>query len=236
MIRTNVAILMVVVLAAAVGEAKADAITTYSDRTAFDSAVGSPLTVETFTSSYHYPISTGVLNSSTNLIVANGSPILPGDIQPGVTYSTAIGQSFFFNIDEGGGFDGGFLDGFNQTFPNVLTTTFDAPVTAFGFDTDELMGSSFSIAIQFLNGPNYTNSFTVPASEGLSFYGFQSSAQDITSAQILGVGGANFSFALDNFTFSQPAVATPEPASLTLLASGFFAAGGFGLYRRRREV
>ena len=30
-----------------------------------------------------------------------------------------------------------------------------------------------------------------------------------------------------------PAVSTPEPASLTLLATGFFAAGGFGFYRRR---
>ncbi len=29
-------------------------------------------------------------------------------------------------------------------------------------------------------------------------------------------------------------VATPEPASLTLLATGFFAAGGFGFYRRRK--
>lgn len=28
--------------------------------------------------------------------------------------------------------------------------------------------------------------------------------------------------------------ATPEPATITLLASGFFAAGGFGVYRRRR--
>jgi len=32
-----------------------------------------------------------------------------------------------------------------------------------------------------------------------------------------------------------PQVSTPEPASLTLLASGFFAIGGFGLVRRRRS-
>ena len=117
MIRTNVAILMVVVLAAAVGEAKADAITTYSDRTAFDSAVGSPLTVETFTSSYHYPISTGVLNSSTNLIVANGSPILPGDIQPGVTYSTAIGQSSSLTSMKGADSMEGFSMGLTKPSP-----------------------------------------------------------------------------------------------------------------------
>jgi hypothetical protein len=29
-------------------------------------------------------------------------------------------------------------------------------------------------------------------------------------------------------------VSTPEPASVTLLVSGFFAIGGFGLVRRRR--
>ena len=37
---------------------------------------------------------------------------LPGDIAAGVTYSTPVGDSFFFNIDAGGGFVGGFLDGF----------------------------------------------------------------------------------------------------------------------------
>jgi hypothetical protein len=41
------------------------------------------------------------------------------------------------------------------------------------------------------------------------------------------------------FTTSVPwviaeAQSTPEPATLTLLVSGFLTAGGFGLYRRRR--
>ena len=38
---------------------------------------------------------------------------------------------------------------------------------------------------------------------------------------------------LDPGGFLTP-TSTPEPASLTLLVSGFFAIGGFGLYRRRR--
>jgi hypothetical protein len=38
------------------------------------------------------------------------------------------------------------------------------------------------------------------------------------------------------FTANDPNLATPAPATLTLLASGFFALGGFGLSRRRRRA
>jgi hypothetical protein len=84
-------------------QARAGSVTSYTDRTSFNTAVAVPLTVEDFTSSYHLPITTGVLNSSTNLVVSGGSPITPGLIQPGVTYSTPIGTGDFFNIDFGGG-------------------------------------------------------------------------------------------------------------------------------------
>jgi hypothetical protein len=38
------------------------------------------------------------------------------------------------------------------------------------------------------------------------------------------------------FELGERPLATPEPATITLLASGFFAIGGFGLVRRRRAA
>lgn len=210
--------------------AGAGTITTYTDRPTFEAALGVPFTVEDFTDDSHFPISTGILNSATDLPDIG---IAPGDIQPGVTYSTAIGDSFFFNIDAGGGYEGGFLDGFAQSaFANELTVTFDGPVKGFGFDTNSLMGTEFSITINFISGPAYTNSFSVADSSALEFFGFTSDATDITSAVILG-NDSFFSFALDNFTFG-PAGVIPEPSSIAL--AGLGALGLLGLARKRRKV
>jgi hypothetical protein len=66
------------------GSAKAGLITTYNDRDGFKTALtGVNLTVEDFTGPDHFPISTGILNSATNLPEIGLSA---GDIQPGVTY------------------------------------------------------------------------------------------------------------------------------------------------------
>jgi hypothetical protein len=45
---------------------------------------------------------------------------------------------------------------------------------------------------------------------------------------------SNDSTALDATLTFQPTTSTPEPASITLLVSGFFAFGGFHFVRRRR--
>jgi len=202
----------------------AGSITTYSDRATFTAAVGGSPTVEDFGDTSRFPISTGVLNSSTNL---PGIGITPGLIQPGVTYSTPIGTGNFFNIDAGGGFTGGFLDSIFRGFP--LTVTFDGPVSGFGFDTNQFMGNAFDVTISFLAGNPYNAQLPVPAG-GFSFFGFTSDSQDITSAVISGIG-SGFSFALDNFTFSDVGPGTtviPLPAPLLLLATGLFTLGVFG--------
>jgi len=172
----------------------------FDDRTAFDAAVGST-TLEDFTNTSHFPISTGILNSDTNLVVAFGPPILPGDIQPGATYSMPIGTGFFFSIDAGGGFVGGFLDGLKEPEFDPVTIAFDNPVAAFGFDMNQLMGGSFDITIQFTSGPDFVGNIPVTQSGSLEFVGFQSEQIDIETVIIQGDGTTGFDFVFDNFAF-----------------------------------
>jgi hypothetical protein len=199
---------------------------TYSSLSAFNAALGAaPMTVEDFTATSHFPITTGILNSLTNL---PGIGIVPGTIQPGVTYSTAIGSGNFFNIDSGGNFSGGFLDTVTGVGP--LTITFAAPVGAFGFDTDTIMGTSLPITINFTTGSPYTNAFVI-SSGTPAFYGFQSNAANITSV-VVGVpggGAGGFTFAIDNFRFTS----VPEPGTIWLMGSGLAI---LAVLRRRRPA
>lgn len=214
--------------------------TVYSDRSAFEALLG-PVTVEDFTDSIHFPISSGILNTFTDEVVAFGSPIKPGDIKPGVTYSRPVGESFFFNIDAGGGYIGGFLDGFNQPGDNPpLTVTFDGPVKGFGFNTNALMGTRF--VVDFFTSGSLLGSAGVAVNqvyEPDQFFGVISDEQNIVKAVITGFGDTSFRFALDNFTFSAvggggggPEV--PEPGTLALLM-GAGTAGCLFLIRRRRR-
>ena len=217
------------VLCATSGAAHAGVITTYFDRPTFTGAVGGSLTIEDFSPTHHFPISTGVLNSSTNLPSIG---ITPGLIQPGVTYSTPIGSGLFFNIDAGGGYSGGFLDGFDPSDRDV-TITFDSPVSAFGFDKNNLSPGGFTVTIQFSSGPSQVFANATPNS--LSFFGWQSDASDITSV-IVGNDNSFFGFDFDNFTFGgQSASTVPEPTSLALFGIGTCVAAVGAALRRRRE-
>ena len=115
--------------------------------------------------------------------------------------------------------------------------TFDGPVTAFGFDTNYLMGQTFDIAIFFLGGGSFTDTVTVlPNSQTLSFYGFVSSARDIQSIQLNGDYSTDFGFALDNFTFTDTGEpgSVPEPSTIVLMAAGVLGIGAFGRKRGGR--
>ena len=206
--------------------AQAGTITTFSNLGAFNAAVGGGQTVEDFTDTTHIPISTGVLNSATNL---PGIGITPGTIQPGVTYSVPVGAGFFFNIDAGGGFPTPFLDTITGAGP--LTVTFDSSTGAFGFLTSVLMGSTLNITINFVTGPSFVSALPIGGDiSTLQFFGFQSSGVDITSA-LIGTSGTGITWAVDDFRFSaEPGPAVPEPGTMVLIGSGLL-----GLAARRRR-
>lgn len=218
---TGLAALLATGLGAA-APALADVITVYNDRGTFNGAAGAVI-VEDFTSTYHFPITTGVLNSETNL---PNIGIVPGTIQEGVTYSTPIGDGNFFNIDAGGGYTGGFLDGFNPS-DRVVTMDFhnadpNSPraVRAFGFDLGSLSSTDFDVDIYFSSGPMQHFNFPYPAS--LSFFGFVSDARDITRV-VVGNNGGFFGFDFDNFTYDEIgagglhlSVAGPCPGTVTV--------------------
>jgi MYXO-CTERM domain-containing protein len=214
-------------LACAVGAgvASADVITVYTDRASFEAAANTPLTVEDFTDGPHFPIRTGILNSHTNLPEIG---LFPGDIEAGVTYSTPIGNGNFFNIDAGGGYTGGFLDGFEPSDREVTVDFhFDDPndlrnVYAFGFDIGSLGSTDFDVRIFFANGTS--QHFNFPYPDTISFFGFQSDARDITSV-VIGNNGGFFGFDFDNFTYDE----VPAPGALAVLGLG-----GLVAARRRR--
>lgn len=237
----------VAVFAAVIGwgmvmaEVGAITITPFTDRPSFETAmVGITLTLEDFTGTSHFPISTGVLNSATNL---PGIGILPGDIQPGVTYSVQqiINDPTvnFFNIDSDPSYVGGFLDG-RVTDPNtqerVLDIVFDQSVMGFGFDANEsFMGTDVDVTIGFSSGPDAVVSFMLSQGDTLQFIGVKSDLNDIVSATIDGMGGVRpeVTFALDNFTFggSDAVVAVPEPVTTML---GLIGLATLAIANRRR--
>jgi hypothetical protein len=214
-------------------------IVNYTDRPTFDAAVNSNV-LEDFTPNEYFPITSGVLNSMTN---QPDIGLTPGTILPGVTYSYPVNnpKENQFNIDGGGGFTGGFLDSIafldNSSAP--LTVTFDKPTVGFGFDTNSLMGSSFTVMFHLADGSTPMETFNVAPTGTLQFFGF-SDTVGIDSAAIAGnnVGNDNgFSFALDNFAFNSNPAAVPEASTTVslglLLCLGM---GGVVWNARRRNA
>src|SRR6476620_12630748 len=190
------------ILAISACAASADAaITTFTNRTSFNAAVApTPLTVEDFTPTSHFPVPGNTLNSST----AFGT-LAAGTIKPGVTYSMTVNPNNELAIDAGNFFTGGFLDGLDLNgvttlFP--LTASFDNQVSAFGFDTSSLMGTAFNIRIKFSDAPDFVSTVSGIPPTGLSFFGFKSSSADITQVVLSGNHSGGINFALDNFTFT----------------------------------
>jgi hypothetical protein len=216
----------VVVLA---GRSQAGTITSFTDRGTFDTSVGVTAT-ETFGPVQCFPL-TAPLNSASSYACLSA-----GTIQPGATYSAPVVAGNSFNIDAGGGFPTPFLDSLLLGRGSApLTVTFDSPVSAVGFDTDEVvMGDSFSILFNFISGSSSLTP-SLASNSNLQFFGFESSAADIQSVTITGTDTL-FGFGLDNFSFNGNASApVPEPATFPLISLALVLFAGTGKLARSRS-
>ena len=105
--------------------AHAGTVTVFSDRAAFESGFNS-VTTEDFGPYYGsgLTITSGVLNAST--YATNGTfTVNPGDIVAGVTFSTAPGALYSFNLDLNYFFSGALLSSLRSTGTRDLTVSFD---------------------------------------------------------------------------------------------------------------
>jgi hypothetical protein len=140
---------------------------------------------------------------------STGNPSLPNQ------GATVMNQWQTWNALAGGWWDNGDLIGTQGTGVGSLSA---------------LLAVDPNATIQ--NAPNYfgpgadANAVTLQFGYADPAFSYNGYVDNFT----IGINGSNTTFDFE------PATATPEPASLTLLASGFLAFGGFGLVRRRRST
>lgn len=219
--RTSVRIAALAVLLSS-GSAHAQT-TTFTDRTAFNAAIGGGQTLD-----FSGLIPPGVPTTLGSQAYASGLTV------NGVTFA-GVNSSLFvinpansFNTNKGLG-SGFFLTAAGGTGAgnplSQIRITLSGSSTAFGFDLGTFAPRGETLDITF--GGN-TFSTGTSASLGVpTFLGFTSSAP-VTSILISARAGALGDVNLDNFTFGS---AVPEPGTWALLILGF---GAVGRAMRRR--
>jgi len=190
--------------------ASAASFTIFTDRTAFETAVGGGLTTETF-------------NSAGSEVSFGGSSTTFGQL----TLSADATSTDYNRIDTPPVL--GEVDGNGTTAVNFFTKannnaaiSFDAPVMAFGADFFNFNDDTLRTQISVL-GELFSPEVTVDYS--LSFFGVIS---DQAFSSVLFSGLENDVFGMDNVSFSSSISVVPLPAALPLMAGALAIMGFFG--------
>lgn len=212
MIRVFIAAVTVLFLSAKL--ASAASFTIFTDRTAFENAVGSGLTTETFNSATSDISFGGSSTTFGQLTLAADRPSPPFNLIDSPPVSGAIGG------------DGSAAVSFFTTSSFGASISFDAPVTAFGADffsfNDDYLRTEISILGDYFN-PG------VSSVGSLSFFGVIS---DQAFSAVLFAGIDNDVFGMDNVSFNSSISVVPLPAALPLMAGALAIIGLFGWRRK----
>ncbi len=201
----------------------------------------SPAVGQTHTSSAAFFGSAGIpsyTETFETLLVPKDTP-LPSFTQAGITY-TGLAGAPFPNVWVS---SPGYLNygaGLNPTTTSILTANgnehfliqFLNPEYAVGFDV--YYNGLGPATASFFNGATLLGNISYNGAAFLGFDGYIASASTpVTSVEWLGTNGGVLNTGIDNLAvFNSPITSTPEPATLTLFATGI---AGLAVVRRRRS-
>jgi hypothetical protein len=189
-------------------------------------------TTYTTPAAYNAASTGNMTHTFSGVAPANGfiqEPVPPGLTLGGVNFTidTSKSNGRLFVVDMG--FSNNFfhattLDSQFSTSTNEnILITLPNPVTAAAFDFGSINSTTVTFALS--TGDSFTSQ--TPGSHGIQFIGVTSSAPFTSVELSQPIGDA---LNLVDFTSG---TATPEPASLTLLATGGLGLLGYGIRRRR---
>jgi hypothetical protein len=114
------------------------------------------------------------------------------------------------------------------SYTNPLTITFSQPVSGFSIVVTNNLADTFKVADNL--GGSATKFLSLN-----SLQTFTLSDAGITSVTIAAANTGLWDFAIDNVSFTPTAVATPEPATLTMLGIGVAGLTGYAWRRRKLQ-